>query len=310
MPLVDTNIHEIIRRIDLDSFRDHPNILIAANLWEEERFKAALKCYKFMRMADDMIDDRKALSEALSYMEKEIYSNKISDWLDCLKGLSNGDPFIADVAEILDRYQIPLNYFTRFSRSMMYDINHDSFETFEDFLDYAEGASNMPASIFVHLCALRNIDGAYVLPEIDIIEISRPCAIFSYLVHIIRDFEKDQKNNLNYFAIDILEKHNLRPSELKQMAENAEFTGDFRNMIAEYVSITDEYRKATEATLERIAPFFEPRYLFSLKVIFNLYLQIFERIDVEKGSFTINELVPNHSEIKERVQMVAARELN
>ena len=31
-----------------------------------------------------------------------------------------------------------------------------------------------------------------------------PCAMFSYLVHIIRDFQKDQQNNLNYFADDVM----------------------------------------------------------------------------------------------------------
>ena len=47
-------------------------------------------------------------------------------------------------------------------------------------------------------------------------DVARPCAIFSYLVHIIRDFRKDQLNNLNYFAVDILEKHGLTAENLRR----------------------------------------------------------------------------------------------
>ena len=51
----------IIKNIDFNAIKDHPNILIAAGFWEEERFDAAKICYKFMRKIDDLIDDRKAL---------------------------------------------------------------------------------------------------------------------------------------------------------------------------------------------------------------------------------------------------------
>ena len=82
--------------------------------------------------------------------------------------------------------------------SEIYDIHHNGFWTFVEFIDYSESASVAPASVFVHQCCLKKLNGSIFAPEIDIIEVARPCAIFSYLVHIIRDFQKDQVNHLNY----------------------------------------------------------------------------------------------------------------
>lgn len=92
---------------------------------------------------------------------------------------------------------------------------------------------------------------------------ARSCAIFSYLVHIIRDFRKDQMNNLTYFA--------------------------------------DEYRQKTIDVLKIIKPLHEPRNQLSLEIIFDLYMMVFERIDIKKGRLTTEELNPTPEETKERV---------
>ena len=85
-----------------------------------------------------------------------------------------------------------------------------------------DGASVAPASIFVHLCGLREDNGQYLPPLFDVREAAIPCAVFSYLVHIIRDFQKDQFNNLNYFADDILEKNGLHRKDLRRIAEKGD----------------------------------------------------------------------------------------
>ena len=47
---------EIFNRIDFNKIIDHPNILIAAAFWEEDRYQAARTCYKYMRSIEDLID--------------------------------------------------------------------------------------------------------------------------------------------------------------------------------------------------------------------------------------------------------------
>ena len=184
---------------------------------------------------------------------------------------------------------------------MIYDINNIGFATYNDFLIYAEGASVAPASLFVHLCCLQKEDGEYITPSFDIIEVARPCALFSYMVHIMRDFQKDQLNNLNYFAIDILKKNRLIPSDLRRMANGEPVTENFRNVIKEYYIRAEQYRVKTQEEIKKLTAKIEARYLLSLHIIYNLYLQVFEHIKISTGSFTTEELNPSPLEIKTRV---------
>ena len=55
----------ILNNIDFENIDKHPNILIAARIWDDDRYHAARVCYKFMRMIDDLIDNElSSLSEA------------------------------------------------------------------------------------------------------------------------------------------------------------------------------------------------------------------------------------------------------
>jgi hypothetical protein len=69
----------------------------------------------------------------------------------------------------------------------------------------------------------------------------------------------------------------------------------------EYYMLADEYRLKTYDIIREIRPLLEPRYQLSLEIIFDLYLMVFERIDLKKGKFTTEELNPTPDETRERV---------
>jgi phytoene/squalene synthetase len=188
-----------------------------------------------------------------------------------------------------------------FAKSMIYDINNDGFPTLKAFLEYAGGASVAPASIFVHLNGLSKVNDNYEIPPFDVKWAATPCAVFSYLVHIVRDFQKDQLNNLSYFADDLIAKNGLSRQKLHEFAEGKPVDNNFRNLIKHYYLLADEYRRKTYDVIKEIRPLLEPRYQLSLEIIFNLYLMVFERIDIQKGKFTTGELNPTPEETKERV---------
>ena len=188
-----------------------------------------------------------------------------------------------------------------FAKSMIYDINNDGFASIESFLTYAQGASVAPASIFVHLSGLTSEDGHYSDPSFDVREAATPCAIFSYLVHIIRDFEKDQFDNLNYVADELVIQNGLSRIDLKEIANGAIIPKGFRSLIKQYMDLAEDYRLRTVEVIKSITPLLDPKYQLSLHIIYNLYLMVYERIDVEKGNFTTEELNPTSAEIKERV---------
>ena len=56
--------------------------------------------------------------------------------------------------------------------------------------------------------------------------------------------------------------------------------------------------------IQEIRPLVKPRGQLSLEIIFALYLMVFERINLENGTFTTRELNPTSEEIKERVWKV------
>jgi phytoene/squalene synthetase len=295
------NFIGIFNSIDFHKIKDHPNILIAANFWEDDRFCAAKTCYKLMRAIDDLIDDYKAKNKLIAAEDRKGFETNVNEWLKMIILSEECNPLQEELADTFVRFCIPLWPMEAFAKSMIYDINNDGFATLESFLEYAGGASVAPASIFVHLNGISLKDGRYADPPFDVRWASTPCAIFSYIVHIIRDFQKDQLNNLSYFADDMIIRNGLSREKMREFAEGAPVDENFRNLIREYWVLADEYRIKTFEVIKQIAPLLEPRYQLSLEIIFELYLMVFERIDLQNGKFTTEELNPTPEETKKRV---------
>lgn len=287
--------------IDFERIIDHPNILIAANFWDKDRYCAAKTCYKFMRAIDDLIDDHKSKNRMIAEVEQEEFESVVNSWLKMVVASDDCNPLQKELSDTVNRFMIPLWPLEAFARSMYYDIYNEGFATFNTFLSYAEGASVGPASIFVHLNGLTLNNGVYQKPAFDVKEAATPCAIFSYLVHIIRDFRKDQLNNLHYFADDMIANNGLTRNDLGEIAKGKEIPAEFRNLIREYYYLAGIYKEKTYEIIGKISPLLEPRYQLSLIIIFELYLMVYERIDVENGSFATEELNPTPSETRGRV---------
>jgi len=298
-------ITRILNKIDFENIDKHPNILIAARIWDDQRYHAAKVCYKFMRMIDDLIDNRKAKEEAISCLEQKMMTDQVNSWIDCLYHTEHEDPFLQELVATVSKFKIPLGLFHHFTKSMLYDINNDGFASLEEFLDYAEGASVAPASVFVHLCCLGESEQGFTAPPWEVTELARPCARFSYIVHIIRDFQQDQLENLNYFATNMLLKHGLTPADLKKIARGAPIPDSFRDLIGEYYEIADSYRAETLRVLDRLSGQLDDRYFFSLHLIYQLYQMVFDRIEPRSGTFTSAELNPTPSEMRKKVTEVA-----
>ena len=291
----------ILDSIDFQNIKDHPNILIAANFWDAERFCAARTCYKFMRAIDDLIDNYKAKNQIIAVEERKEFVANVDDWLKMIIISQECNPLQTELIETIEKFKIPLWPMEVFAKSMIYDIHNDGFPSVETFLEYANGASVSPASIFVHLNGLTKENDKYIAPLFDVKRAATPCAIFSYIVHIIRDFQKDQLNNLSYFADDLIKKYGLSRQHLLEFAQGKPANNKFRNLIKHYLLLAKGYRFKTYEMIKEISPLLETRYQLSLQIIFDLYLMVFDRIDAENGSFTTEELNPSPKEIKERV---------
>jgi phytoene/squalene synthetase len=287
---------------DFRQILTNPILDIAARFWEKDRYEAFQICYRSMRKVDDLVDHRKAGGGKLLSAEIREYRQILLEWLEAMRNRDGSDPFRKELLNTLERFKIPFWPWERLFKSMIYDLEHDGFRSFPVFLRYSEGAAIAPASVFMHLCGVYNSGGEYRTPSFDIRLAARPLALFSYLVHIIRDFEKDQKDNLNYFADDLMAKFNLNPKRLRMIAEGAEIDSSFRGMMEVYKSIAEFYRQRARTVIDGILCNLQPQYQLSLEIIYQLYLQIFEKIDSRRGLFTGEELNPAAEEIQRRIE--------
>ncbi len=289
-------------KLDFSQILTNPILDIAARFWEDERYEAFRTCYRSMRFIDDLVDNRKASGLKITDSEQRQYSRMLSDWIWSLKSGTSDDPFQQKLVATIERFKIPIWPWERLARAMVYDLAHDGFPTFHTFLRYCEGAAVAPASVFMHLCGVTKQKGVYLKPVFDIRKAARPLAIFSYLVHIIRDFQKDQANNLNYFAHDLLRRYNLSERQLKEIAETGNIYEPFRDLMSRYVAFAERYRRKARTAINLVQPYLKSRSRMSLEIIYSLYLQIFERIDPPNGTFTSSELNPDPGEIQDRIE--------
>ena len=287
---------------DIKKISKNPNILIAAGFWEKERYEAAMVCYKFMRRIDDLIDDRKALGTSIDDCEQKALESEVLEWINCISGTEGGTTDFAEIRTVIEKFNIPLVLFHNFARAMIYDIQNDGFPSYHEFEKYSEGASVAPAAIFVHLCCLNDERNGYVVPGMKLLDVSRPCALFSYIVHIIRDFQKDFEENLIYLAKDRMDEAGIGVLDLYETAREINVSEGFRNLIKWYLEKADEYKWQTYRIIDEMAPHLQPEYLMSLQVIFELYLAVYEKVDYQHGKFTTQELNPLPEEILSRVE--------
>lgn len=292
--------------LDFSEILTNPILDIAARFWEDERYEAFRVCYRSMRIIDDLVDNRKATGSAISEMERKQYGRMIADWVDSIRRRRPSDDFQEKLIVTIERFKIPAWPWEKLASAMIYDLAQDGYPTFGAFLRYCEGAAVAPASVFMHLCGVIEENGVYGKPLFDSRRAARPLAIFSYLVHIVRDFQKDQKNNLNYFAHDVSLRHGLTAASLREIAQTGVVSQSFRNLMVQYQGFAEYYRRKARTAIDRILPRLKVRYQLSLEVIYSLYLQIFERIDPQAGSFSTSELSPGSGEIQNRIDRTIA----
>jgi len=91
---------------------------------------------------------------------------------------------------------------------------------------------------------------------------------------------------------------------MQEFAHGKPVDKHFRNLMMHYYKLADEYRIRTYDIIKEIRPLLEPRYQLSLEIIFDLYLMVFERIDINNGTFTTEELNPTPEETRLRVYKI------
>jgi phytoene synthase len=277
----------------------NPILDSAARFWENERYDAFKICYQSMRIIDDLIDNCRAAAQKVSEFDKCEFEALVKDAI--------ADMFVQPrLVKTRAKFRIPIWPWKVFSESMSYDLQHNGFRTLPVFLKYSEGAAVAPASVFMHLCGAVRKNGRYYPPQFDIRRAARPVALFCYLVHVIRDFQKDQKNNINYLAENLTAESGLNQLKLRKIAAGGHINLEFRSLITKYCRLIEYYRRRARLAIDKTSAYLEPRYALSLEIIYSLYLQIYERIVSSNGSYATSELSPSVEDVADRTKLTVS----
>lgn len=293
--------------LEFEQILTNPILDIAARVWEQDRYVAFRICYRSMRRIDDLIDDRKEGGRALTSQEVVHYSETLYYWLDALERGKSVDEFQEELLATMSQFRLPTWPWRRLCEAMVYDLTHDGFSTVLAFRRYGKGAAIAPASIFMHLCGLRRDGRRNLDPVFDVHEASRDLAMFSYFVHIIRDFEKDVRRRLFYFADDVIAEQGLTRDDLYSAVRSGHYGPEICQLVRRYRSIADYYRRRARYRLDKLQPDLGAHYRLSLELIYELYLQVFERINVSDGSFDPSAIQPRPEDVKSRLLLTIDR---
>ena len=290
--------------LDFSEILSNPILDIAARVWDHDRYEAFQICYRSMRVIDDLVDNQKSVGRQLSRDEQNLFASMIDDWINSLRRRRAVDFFQEQLLETMEKFRLPLWPWEKLATAMLYDLYNNGFATFHRFLRYTEGAAISPAAVFMHLCGVNLRGDTYQPPLFDIRAASRPLALFSYLVHIMRDFQKDQRDHLNYFATTIMADEGVSELDLQQAAGCGEIVRPVRDLMQRYKSLAEYYRARARRQLDHLLPRLEPRYQLSLEIIYGLYHQIFQRVNPETGNFTTAEHNPSPEEVQAELDRI------
>lgn len=161
--------------------------------------------YGFARYADEIVDD---LASTLTSKEKEL---ALSTWsAQILKDLANGesnDYVGAALVDTVQRFNIPIEHFEAFLRSMAMDISVTRYERYEDLLEYVYGSAAVIGLEMVPILGPLS-DDAYPAAE--------KLGIAFQLANFIRDVGEDLDRGRIYLPLDELKSFNVDEEMLKE----------------------------------------------------------------------------------------------
>jgi phytoene/squalene synthetase len=283
--------------------RDLNNLYLASRFFRDrKRYLAFCAYYAVMRVVDDRVDDlsarRPVPADELAAAEREVRA-----WRRAIRGLYDGasEPSTADrealgghaallaaFGDALARFPVPRSLWENFFDAMERDLREPRFDSFGEFLDYAEGATVAPTTIYLSLLASSETapgDERYAPPEdFELIECGRRLGLFAYLVHILRDLPKDLsagESSLIYLAGDDMAAYAVTDEMLAEASERGVACDGLRALLAELGRRARGYLDSGRALVTPLRGKITPDCEFVLELIIGLYEELLARIKAQ-----------------------------
>lgn len=285
--------------------RDLNNLYLTSCYFvDRERYRAFCSLYAVMRVVDDRIDDIPSRSE-LSREERLTEHRVVDAWRDALLGPTQEDsgpdahlaslcphPQAEDLLraahEAMAIFPCPTSLWENFFAAMHSDIERPRLQTFKEFLDYTEGASVAPTTIY--LCLITaSIDAEsraesprYSLPEgFDLIACGRALGTFAYLGHILRDMAEDLatgEEGLVYLAAEDMRLHGVDEAMMRQDLARTEASPALRALVRDLGQRAAEFLATGRQLCLSLADKLQPDCAYILELIVTIYEEVLAKI--------------------------------
>jgi len=160
--------------------------------------------YGFTRYADEIVDRTEELPP-------EQRAERLTEWSDRfvagLRGEPVDDPLLPAVLHTIAVFDLDVDDFATFLRSMAMDLTVTSYATYDDLLDYMEGSAAVIGTMMLPILGATDRFAAR--------EPARQLGLAFQLTNFIRDVAEDLERGRVYLPIEDLNRFELTPADLR-----------------------------------------------------------------------------------------------
>jgi phytoene synthase len=194
---------------------------LATLLLPKEKRPYVHALYGFARYADEIVDD---LDSPLSIEAKSELLKSWSDGIlaDIARGTSD-DHIGRALIYTVNKFSIPLEYFTAFIHSMTMDLSVTEYQSFEDLMEYVYGSASVIGLQMVPILGAHD-QGAYDCAE--------KLGTAFQLANFIRDVGEDMDRGRIYLPIQELAEHGVSYEMLQERILTPQIRSALKSQIA------------------------------------------------------------------------------
>ena len=283
---------------------------------DPNRYKSFCAVYAVMRIVDDRIDEilaRNDVSDEELVREHAVLEAWHRCVSSCLSGLEpeehdllgSDHPQIKEIlttfTESSNLFPVPATLWDNFFEAMRWDLEGRGFGTFAEFVEYTEGASVAPTTIYLYLIvAAQQSDGNTYQPppQFDLIRCGRDLGLFAYLGHILRDLAYDistGENGLFYLTDEDMAAHGVFKESLLSDLESGSSGSGLQALVHDLVERARISAKNGRAGFQVLGGQLDPDCAFILEMIVGMYERVLDKIascsyDVMSGKHKLTDL--------------------
>jgi squalene synthase HpnC len=200
-------LHEAYRACEEIARGHYENFPVVSRLLRPERRLGLAAIYAFARRADDIADADAPTRERLEGLDR------VEEALvRAVDGSPRGPIFVA-LADAIDRHRLPVEPFLDLLSAFRRDARNDTFETWDDLLDYCRGSANPIGRLVL---AIHEVEDMEAYRESDAV-----CTALQ-LTNFWQDLGPDLARGRLFVPLEDLRHFHLHPAELTRASHRPE----------------------------------------------------------------------------------------